>query len=113
MEAWRWEARLGQGPAAVVLDNAETPWEAKVLDTEELFAALAGVDGVALVVTLRGNERPGTGLGPGPAPGARAAYEQALPLYLQVGDVLGEANCISRLGDIALARSDHDGALAA
>ena len=44
--------------------------------------------------------------------GARARYEQALPLYRQVGDVLGEANCISRLGDIALARSDLDGARA-
>ena len=44
--------------------------------------------------------------------GARARYEQALPLYQQVGDVLGEANCISGLGDIALGRSDHDGARA-
>ena len=41
---------------------------------------------------------------------ARAAYEQALPLYRHVGDVLGEANCIQSLGDIALARSDHDAA---
>jgi len=44
--------------------------------------------------------------------GARARYEQALPLYRQVGDVLGEANCIRSLGDIARARSDHDGARA-
>ncbi len=42
--------------------------------------------------------------------GAREAYERALPLYQQVGAVLGEANCIQCLGDIALARSDHDGA---
>ena len=50
-----------------------------------------------------------------PAPtttAARARYEQALPLYRRVGDVLGEANCIKSLGDIALARSDHDGARA-
>jgi tetratricopeptide (TPR) repeat protein len=42
--------------------------------------------------------------------GARARYEQALPLSRQVGAVLGEANCIKGLGDIALRRSDHDGA---
>jgi tetratricopeptide (TPR) repeat protein len=28
----------------------------------------------------------------------------------KIGDVLGEANCVLSLGDIALARSDHDGA---
>jgi tetratricopeptide (TPR) repeat protein len=38
---------------------------------------------------------------------ARRRYEEALPLYRQVGDVLGEANCIYSLGDIALRRSDH------
>ena len=35
--------------------------------------------------------------------GARAAYEQALPLFQRAGDVLGEANCITGPGDIALA----------
>ena len=35
---------------------------------------------------------------------------QALPLFRNVGSVHGEANCIYRLGDIALARSDHDDA---
>jgi tetratricopeptide (TPR) repeat protein len=44
--------------------------------------------------------------------GARARYEQALPLYRQVGAMLGEANCIRTLGNIALARSDYDGARA-
>jgi tetratricopeptide (TPR) repeat protein len=43
---------------------------------------------------------------------ARTQYEVALPLYRQVGAVLGEANCIQSLGDIALARSDHDAARA-
>ncbi len=36
-----------------------------------------------------------------------------MPLYRQVSDVLGEANCIKGLGDIALARSQHDAARAA
>ncbi len=42
--------------------------------------------------------------------GARARFEEALPLYRRVGATLGEANCIRSLGEIALARSDHDGA---
>ena len=41
---------------------------------------------------------------------ARKLYEQAQPLYAQVGDVLGQANCVQSLGDIALRRSDHDAA---
>jgi len=32
---------------------------------------------------------------------ARAGYEPALQLYQRVGDVLGEANCIQSLADIA------------
>ena len=45
----------------------------------------------------------------GPRGGAER-FEEALPLYRQVGDVQGEANCIKGLGDIALARSDHEAA---
>jgi hypothetical protein len=37
---------------------------------------------------------------------------QALPLYRRAGAVLGEATCIQGLGDIALARSDHESARA-
>jgi tetratricopeptide (TPR) repeat protein len=35
-----------------------------------------------------------------------------LPLYRRVGDVLGEANCIRSLGDLALGHSDHAAAQA-
>jgi len=35
-----------------------------------------------------------------------------VPMFREVGDKLGEANCIKRLGDIALRRSDHAGAKA-
>jgi tetratricopeptide (TPR) repeat protein len=45
--------------------------------------------------------------------GARAWFEQALPLYQRAGSVLGEANCIRSLGNIARDRSDHDEARAA
>jgi tetratricopeptide (TPR) repeat protein len=38
------------------------------------------------------------------------AYKQALPLYRQLGDVLGETKCIVGLGDIALDRSDYSSA---
>ena len=44
--------------------------------------------------------------------GAKARYEEAVPIYREVGSKLGEANCIQSLGDIALARSDHAGAKA-
>jgi tetratricopeptide (TPR) repeat protein len=34
-------------------------------------------------------------------------YEQALTLYQQIGDLLGEANCFQSLGDIALKGTDR------
>jgi len=41
---------------------------------------------------------------------ARTAYQQALPLYQQIGDKLGEANCIKSLGDVHLGLSDYEAA---
>ncbi len=38
---------------------------------------------------------------------AVATAQEAARIYRQIGSVLGEANCIKRLGNIALARSDH------
>ena len=40
--------------------------------------------------------------------GARRRYEEALPLYRKVGDVLGEANCIKSLGDIDEAEGESE-----
>ncbi|MES2988710.1 MAG: tetratricopeptide repeat protein [Pseudomonadota bacterium] len=50
--------RLGDDPALVILDNLETPWEPAeerplVLET---LAALANVNGVALLASIRGSE---------------------------------------------------------
>ncbi|MDZ4798615.1 MAG: tetratricopeptide repeat protein, partial [Bryobacteraceae bacterium] len=39
---------------------------------------------------------------------ARSFMLEALPIFREVGDRLGEANCIMSLGDIALRRSDHE-----
>ena len=53
---WR---ELERDAALLVLDNAETPWDAEPLAVEELLAQLAAVPGLALVATVRGDERPG------------------------------------------------------
>lgn len=49
---------LEEAPAALALDNFETPWEQDTAAVEELLAELAAVSGLALVVALRGEQRP-------------------------------------------------------
>jgi tetratricopeptide (TPR) repeat protein len=49
---------LGQAPSVLVLDNAETPWWADPEGTEGILAMLAGVPGLALIISLRGRQRP-------------------------------------------------------
>lgn len=49
---------LDSAPSLVVLDNSETPWEAATSETEEIFAQLAAVTGLALVVSMREGEAP-------------------------------------------------------
>ncbi len=49
---------LERAPAALVLDNLETPWWAHPEPVEELLAKLAGVPGLALAASLRGGRRP-------------------------------------------------------
>jgi tetratricopeptide (TPR) repeat protein len=54
-------SELQRGPAVLALDNAETPWWADTTATEELLAQLCGIPGLALVASIRGEQRP---LGP-------------------------------------------------
>ena len=51
-------AELEHSRAALVLDNAETPWESDPLATEGLLAQLAAIRGLCLVVSVRGQQRP-------------------------------------------------------
>jgi tetratricopeptide (TPR) repeat protein len=51
-------ARLVDGPGLLVLDNAETPWEADVEGTEEALLRLASLRELRLLVTVRGAQRP-------------------------------------------------------
>ena len=51
-------AALGAGPGVLVLDNAETPWEADIEGTEAALGRLAGIQELRLLVTVRGAQRP-------------------------------------------------------
>jgi tetratricopeptide (TPR) repeat protein len=74
-------AELERDRAALVLDNAETPWEADTLATEELLAQLADIRGLCLIVSVRGQQRPQgvawrepVGVPPLDLPAARQAF---------------------------------------
>ena len=51
-------AELEREPAALVLDNLETPWWAEPGEVEELLGWLGGMPSLALAVSLRGGQRP-------------------------------------------------------
>src|SRR5215472_12659688 len=96
---------LGEAPAVVCLDNAETPWEADTLRTEDLFAQLASVAG--LVVSLRGAERPG-GLGWAPPLRLQPLDSQAAAaLFLSIVppgfDGPGLSELLDEMGGVPLA----------
>jgi tetratricopeptide (TPR) repeat protein len=72
---------LERGPALLVFDNTETPWDGDRLRTEDLLAQLAAVPKLALVASFRGEQRPlGTPwreairVGPLDLPAARDAF---------------------------------------
>ena len=52
------EGALRAGPALVVLDNLETPWQADERGTEEQLARLAGIPGVRLLASIRSGAPP-------------------------------------------------------
>ena len=49
---------LEEAPAALALDNCETPWEQDTAAVEDLLTELAAIPGLALVAALRGEQRP-------------------------------------------------------
>lgn len=54
----RMETLFGDKPALLVLDNAETPWEADRQATEELLSDIANIPGLALLLSVRGRVQP-------------------------------------------------------
>jgi tetratricopeptide (TPR) repeat protein len=50
--------RLNAEPGVLVLDNAETPWEADLEGTEQALLQLASLPELWLLVTVRGDQRP-------------------------------------------------------
>ena len=72
---------LEREKAVLVLDNAETPWEADQGRVEELLAQLGGLAGLVLVASIRGDQRPlgpqwreAVRVGPLSLPAARDAF---------------------------------------
>ena len=51
-------AALAAAPAALVLDNGETPLDGDGAPVEEFLSVLATIESLALVVTIRGHKRP-------------------------------------------------------
>jgi len=49
---------LARDPAVLVLDNAETPWEAGKTAVSEFLSDLGSIADLALVASVRGHERP-------------------------------------------------------
>jgi tetratricopeptide (TPR) repeat protein len=49
---------FGGKPALLILDNAESPWEAAPQETEELLADLASIPRLALLLSVRGRVQP-------------------------------------------------------
>jgi tetratricopeptide (TPR) repeat protein len=81
-------AACAAAPALVILDNLETPWRKDMAETETLLGRLAAVEGLRLVLTIRG-EPPSL-----PGPGA-----QTLQDVERLGEVDARALFLRRAGD--------------
>jgi tetratricopeptide (TPR) repeat protein len=51
-------SQLAKAPGVLALDSLETPLEFDTVGVEEILGAVAGVDGIAVVASIRGERRP-------------------------------------------------------
>ena len=61
-------AACAAAPTLAILDNLETPWRKDAAATEALLGRLAAIEGLRLVITVRGEP-------PNPGPGARTLQD--------------------------------------
>ncbi|KAJ7868652.1 P-loop containing nucleoside triphosphate hydrolase protein, partial [Mycena leptocephala] len=99
---------LGQcGPCLVVLDNFETPWEPfeSRSHVEEFIALLVDIANVALLVTMRGAQRPGKVQWSRPflAPLEPLSYSASRKIFVEVADepASDEASALDDLLDLS------------
>jgi tetratricopeptide (TPR) repeat protein len=94
-------ARLAASPAALALDNLETPWAAETLETEAVLAELAAVPGASLAVTLRRGQQPGGVAWREPVEVRPLGTEDARRVFLAIA---GNRHAVDpRLGDLLTA----------
>ncbi|KAJ7289449.1 hypothetical protein C8J57DRAFT_1706293 [Mycena rebaudengoi] len=100
-------------PCLLVLDNFETPWEpsSSRSEVEELLSLLTDIPQLALVITMRGAERPAKVKWTQPflAPLTPLPHSAALQIFFDVADNIHEEESVSQLleltGNLPLAIS--------
>jgi tetratricopeptide (TPR) repeat protein len=78
-------AFVGQASGVLALDNLETPWEGELEETEKLLLALKAAPNLALVISLRGAQRP-AGLGAKSIRVPQLDEAAATDLFCQIAD---------------------------
>jgi TIR domain len=84
--------RLAEEPAALALDNLETPWQAETYETEALLGHLAAAPGSSLAVTLRRGHQPGGAAWREPIEIKPLGREDAKRVFLAIAGVKHAAN---------------------